>query len=152
MSRPPDRVAVGAEPIDLAALLESVATPADGAVLLFCGIVREVNDHRPVARLSYDAYAPMAIMTLGEIVDEARQRWGTGEIAVHHRTGTLEIGEVSVAIAVASPHRDAAYGASRYVIEELKHRVPIWKHEHYADGESEWLAGTAPPSAPAADG
>ena len=89
--------------------------------------------------------APVArLLLLREIVAEARARWETGEVAVVHRIGRLEIGETSVAIAVAAPHRAEAYEASRYIIEELKKRVPVWKREGYLDGESEWLMGTVP--------
>jgi molybdopterin synthase catalytic subunit len=86
----------------------------------------------------------MAEAKLAEIAAEARERWGTGEIAVVHRVGRLEVGEASVAIVVASPHRAEAYEASRYVIEELKRRVPVWKREGYVDGDSEWVPGFAP--------
>ena len=92
----------------------------------------------------FEAFAPMAERVLDEIVAEARERWETGSMAVVHRVGRLEIGEASVAIAVAAPHRGDAYAASRYVIEELKKRAPIWKREGYLDGESEWLGGASP--------
>lgn len=139
---------VTTEPIDTVALLAQCASPADGAVLLFLGVVRDHNDGRAVGHLEYDAYAAMAELELRRIVDEARAKWPVGDVAVVHRTGRLEIGEASVAIAVASPHRDEAYSASRYVIEELKTRVPIWKREGYLEGGSEWLSGATP--APAA--
>lgn len=140
-------IAVQAAPIEAERLLGQLSTPADGAVLLFCGIVRETNDDRPVSGLEYEAYEPMAEAVLREIVAEAHARWDTGGIAVVHRTGALDIGETSVAIAVASPHREAAYATSRYIIDELKRRVPVWKHEHYLDGEASWLAGAVPPHA-----
>lgn len=135
------------EPLDAAALLSSVATPADGAVLLFWGVVRNRNDGRAVDHLEYEAYREMAEATLREIVAEARERWATGEIAVAHRVGRLAIGEASVGIAVAAPHRAEAYQASRYVIEELKKRAPIWKREGYVTGDAEWLVGTEPRTA-----
>jgi molybdopterin synthase catalytic subunit len=138
------------EPIDAAALLAEVATLADGAVLLFWGVVRNENDGREVNGLEYEAYAEMAEAKLREIVAEAAQRWSVGEIAAVHRIGKLNIGEASVGIAVAAPHRAEAYEASRYVIEELKRRVPIWKREHYLDGPSAWLGGSVPaPEVPA---
>lgn len=149
-SRPLCRVT--REPIDPAAVLASVVAPADGAALLFWGVVRDHNDGRPVGHLEYDAYVEMAEAVLREIVVEARGRWATGEIAVVHRVGRLEVGEGSVAIAVASPHRAEAYEASRYVIEELKRRVPIWKREGYLDGADErWLPGSAPAPAEAGE-
>jgi molybdopterin synthase catalytic subunit len=131
-------------PIDTVTLLASVAAPSDGAVLLFLGIVRDHNEGAAVAHLEYEAYAAMAEAVLREILAEAQGRWAVGEIAVEHRTGRLEIGEVSVAVAVAAPHRDAAYAASRYVIDELKRRAPIWKQEAYVDGERVWLDGAVP--------
>jgi molybdopterin synthase catalytic subunit len=140
------------EPIDTTALLQAFAAPSDGAVLLFLGVVRDRNEGRAVGHLEYDAYAEMAVAELRRIVVEARSRWAVGEIAVAHRIGRLEIGEVSVAIAVASPHRGEAYDASRYVIEELKQRVPIWKKEGYLDGTTGWLAGATPRVDPAAGG
>jgi molybdopterin synthase catalytic subunit len=140
------RCAVTEEPIDAAALLASCTRTSDGAALLFVGVVRDRNEGRPVEHLEYAAFAPMAERVMREIAEEAVERWQTGEVAVVHRSGRLELGEVSVAIAVASPHRDAAYQASRYIIEELKQRVPVWKKEGYVDGERAWLPGNAPPS------
>ena len=140
------------EPIDGCALLADCASSSDGAAILFLGIVRDHNEGKQVGHLDYKAYPEMAEVVLREIVSEAKGRWETGEIAVVHRIGRLEIGEPSVAIAVAAPHRGDAYAASRYIIEELKKRVPIWKREGYLDGASEWLMGTMPgPSADAAD-
>lgn len=146
MSSP--RCSVTTDPIDAAGLLASCASASDGAAILFVGVVRDHNEGRPVDHLDYEAYPPMAEAALREIVREARERWEVGEISVIHRYGRLEIGEASVAIAVAAPHRDAAYEASRYVIEELKKRVPIWKREGYGDGGSEWLRGSTPAPAP----
>jgi molybdopterin synthase catalytic subunit len=132
------------EPIDPATLLAAVTAPEDGAVLLFWGVVRNHHEGRAVSHLEYDAYAPMAEAKLAALVDEARRRWPVGQIAVVHRIGRLEIGEASVGIAVASPHRAEAYEASRHIIEQLKLRVPIWKREGYVDGDSRWLEGQEP--------
>lgn len=132
------------DPIDAGALLAQVATPSDGAVLLFWGVVRNENDGREVNGLEYEAYAEMAEAKLREIATEAAERWSVGEIAIIHRIGKLNVGEASVGIAVAAPHRGEAYEASRYVIEELKRRVPIWKREHYLDGPTAWLGGSVP--------
>jgi molybdopterin synthase catalytic subunit len=136
--------AVTEDPIDTAALLATCTRTSDGAALLFVGVVRETNDGREVDHLEYSAFAPMAERVMHEIAAEAAARWETGDLAVVHRVGRLELGEASVAIVVASPHRDAAYQASRYIIEELKRRVPVWKREGYVDGEREWLPGTTP--------
>lgn len=139
------RARVQTEPIDAAALLADVGADEDGAVLLFVGVVRNHADGRPVRGMHYEAYQEMATAVLREIAEEAARPLGTDRIAVLHRTGDLAIGDVSVAIAVSSPHRAQAYEASRYVIEEIKKRLPVWKKEHYTDGEALWLDGTVPP-------
>ena len=133
--------AVTHEPIDAARLLASSVSDDDGAALLFWGVVRNHNDGRAVSHLEYHAYAEMAERTMRRIGEEAIARYGVGGVHVVHRVGKLAIGEASVAIAVASPHRAEAYDASRYVIEELKKRVPVWKREGYVNGESEWVPG-----------
>ena len=120
-------------------ILASLGATGDGAVLLFEGRVRDVNDGRTVTGLRYEAYQEMAEHELAAIVAEAWERHPVGEIVVVHRTGHLTVGDVSVAIAVAAPHRDAGYEASRYVIEEIKRRLPVWKHEQYADGAAGWV-------------
>ena len=120
-------------------MLAKVARHANGATVLFIGTVRDVNDGRPVSGMEYTAYRAMAERELVDIAREAHDRYATSDIAIEHRLGTLDLGEASVAIAVAHPHRGAAYDASRYIIEELKKRVPIWKLEHYVDGTREWV-------------
>lgn len=134
---------VTADPIDANTVLAEVGTEEDGAVLTFLGTVRRTNDGKPVRGMRYDAYTEMAERTLSEIVNEAKQRFRPSRIAVVHRTGELEIGDVSVAIAVSTPHRADAFDAVRYIIEELKQRLPIWKKEHYVTGEERWLDGAA---------
>lgn len=126
-------------------LLARVGDRADGAAILFLGVVRDHADGRPVDGMRYDAYLEMAEGVLSQIASEAAERLGTDRVAVVHRTGELAIGDVSVAIAVSSPHRAEAYDASRYVIEEIKKRLPVWKKEHYTDGTAEWVEGTVPP-------
>lgn len=129
-------------PLSADELARSLCAEADGALLVFSGIVRDHNDGRPVLAVTYDAHAPLAERTFRDIAEEARTRWGADlSLVVAHRTGRLAVGEVSTVIAVASPHRDEAYQASRYAIEQLKLRSPIWKKEHYADGDSAWLDG-----------
>lgn len=132
------------EPIDPLAVLARVGGAQDGAVVLFLGTVRDHNDGRPVRGLRYEAYEEMAATVLEAITREAADRAVT-DVAVAHRVGELSVGEHSVAIAVAAPHRADAYDASRYIIEEIKKRLPIWKHEHYVDGEARWLGGAQPP-------
>ena len=138
---------VSSDPIDTAALLARVGSDEDGAALLFIGVVRDHAEGRKVTGMRYDVYAEMATEVLREIALEASIPLGTDRIAVAHRFGELKIGEISVGIAVSSPHRAEAYEASRFVIEEIKKRLPVWKKEHYLDGVSEWVEGTIPPSA-----
>lgn len=127
-----------------AEVLGRVGAEEDGAALLFLGVVRDHADGRAVRGMRYDAYREMAESVLSEIAREGAERLGTDRVAVVHRVGELAIGEVSVAIAVSSPHRAEAYDASRYVIEEIKKRLPVWKKEHYTDGREEWVEGTKP--------
>jgi molybdopterin synthase catalytic subunit len=131
-------------PLDPAAILARVGSPRDGAALLFVGVVRDHAEGRSVTGMRYEAYEEMASAVLADIAREAAQRLGTDRIAVEHRVGALSVGEPSVAIAVSSPHRAEAYEASRYVIEEIKKRLPVWKKERYADGREDWVEGTSP--------
>jgi molybdopterin synthase catalytic subunit len=130
-------------PIVEADVRARVGAPEDGAVLLFFGTVRDHNDGRPVERLHYDAYRDMAVRELRAIAEAAAERAGSDRIVVIHRTGTLEIGEASLAVALSTPHRAEAFDAARWIIEEIKARVPVWKQEHYADAKAEWLKGAA---------
>ena len=138
----PTRVAVVTHPIDTAQVLAEVEAPAHGAAILFVGTVREVNDGRAVDGMEYTAYVAMAEKEMAAIANEASERFSGSFVVIVHRIGELAIGDVSVAIATANAHRDAAYQASRYVIEQLKTRVPIWKREHYTDGTREWIDPT----------
>ena len=135
-------VAVGAGPLDLNSLTGAVAASAsgDGAMTAFSGLVRDHNQGRRVEFLVYEAYEALAVRTLERIVDEAQQAWPDTRVGVHHRIGRLEIGEASVIIVAASPHRANAFAACRYTIERVKQIVPIWKHEHFAGGDV-WLEG-----------
>lgn len=133
------RTAIVEHRIDASALLDEVAQDRNGASILFVGTVRDINDGSPVTALDYSAYTDMAETELAAIVLEASERWSTPDIVVEHRIGSLGLGDASVAIAVAHPHRGEAYEASRYIIEELKRRLPVWKREHYVDGRSEWV-------------
>ena len=133
------RTAIIDRPIDAAALVTEVSRVNNGATLLFVGTVRDVNEGRVVTGIEYSAYRSMAEREMDTIVREACRQFGTDDIVVEHRLGVLELGEASVGIAVAHPRRAQAYEASRFVIEELKKRVPIWKLEHYVDGKREWV-------------
>jgi molybdopterin synthase catalytic subunit len=127
------------DPIDSAALLDRVTTPAAGAVVLFLGTVREFTAGRQTTALDYECYPEMAEKKLAELEAEARRRWTLVDVAIVHRLGRLELAEASVAVAVGSPHRDAAFEAGRWLIDTLKQVVPIWKQENWADGTTEWV-------------
>jgi molybdopterin synthase catalytic subunit/molybdopterin converting factor small subunit len=129
-------------PIDVGAL-EAIATLGDGARVTFVGRARDRSDDgREVVELEYEAYPEMARRVLGQIVAEAGERWPSTRAAVAHRTGIVPLGEVTVAIVTASPHRAEAYEANRWLIEAIKDRLPIWKRERYRDGNA-WKRGGA---------
>ena len=136
------RTAIVSQAIDVACLLREVEGVANGATVLFVGTVRETNEGSTVTGLDYSAYTSMAERELEAIAREAVARWKTSDVVVEHRIGTLRLGEASVAIVVSHPHRGEAYDASRFIIEELKRRLPIWKREHYVDGRSEWVSNS----------
>ncbi|MFC1660735.1 molybdenum cofactor biosynthesis protein MoaE [Gemmatimonadota bacterium] len=143
------RAEVTENPIVPEAVLDGFNSSRDGAILLFLGVVRDHHEGREVKGLEYEAYEEMAQDVLAEIGQEARDRFGVEAISMVHRVGELAIGEVSLAVSVASPHRVEAYEASRFVIENIKARLPVWKKEHYAKGAPEWVEGTTPaPSGP----
>jgi molybdopterin synthase catalytic subunit len=127
------------DPIDHASVTEAVRRPGCGAVVTFLGTVRDLTGDRVTVSLDYEAFAPMAERTMQQIESEVRQRWPVGEIVMVHRLGHLEIGEISVAVAVSCPHRAQAFDACRYAIDRLKEIVPIWKKENGADGTSQWV-------------
>jgi molybdopterin synthase catalytic subunit len=150
---PPDRLAVTADPLDVAALTACVLTEAPGeagGVASFVGVVRGDNIGRHVSHLVYEAYEPLALKVFARIVDEASSSWPAARLGIHHRIGRLAIGEASVVIVAASAHRTEAFAACRYAIERLKQIAPIWKHEHFEGGEV-WIEGaTANPDDEAA--
>jgi len=127
------------QPLDPAVIVAQVGSPMAGAVVLFLGTTREVTDGRRTRSLDYECYPEMAERKLATLEEEARRRWPLVECVVVHRLGHLEIGEASVAVAVSSPHRDAAFEAGQWLIDTLKEVVPIWKQEHWADGTSQWV-------------
>ena len=124
--------------IDFHNLTESVRDNAAGAVVLFLGTVREFTGGVQTAWLSYEAYPEMARASMAQLENEVRAKFTVTKVAISHRFGKLELGDVSVAIAVSSPHRAQAFDAGRWLIDTLKERVPIWKKEHYSDGREEW--------------
>jgi len=128
------------EPLDRNALIASVSDPTAGGIAIFEGVVRDNARGKQVRYLEYDVYPEMAEQQIRTIVAEAERRWGVAHVAVAHRFGRLEIGEASVIIAVATPHRAEAFEACRYIIDTLKTTVPIWKKEVATNGE-EWVEG-----------
>jgi len=135
-------VAIVSARIDVGALLTRAQAPGVGAVSMFLGTVRDLNDGRPVSGMEYEAYGPMAESELRAIAEETCGRIAGLRLVVEHRVGTLDIGEASVAIVAAHAHRAQAMDGAREVIEALKRRVPIWKREHYLSGDREWLDPT----------
>ncbi|GDX87192.1 molybdopterin (MPT) converting factor, subunit 2 [Gemmatimonadota bacterium] len=133
------RAAVVERPIDVAALQSEVSSSDAGAVTLFIGIVRDTNAGRAVLGIEYSAYSGMAARELDAILLEATAAFAGVALAVEHRVGTLAIGDASVVIAAAHAHRAPALDACRYVVEQLKQRVPIWKRELYVDGSRDWV-------------
>jgi molybdopterin synthase catalytic subunit len=130
------------DPIDYHALTESVRRPDCGAVVLFLGTVRDLTDGKVTVALDYEAYPGMAEKKMAEIEADTRSRWTVGDLAMIHRLGHLDVGEVSVAVAVSCPHRGEAFAAGRHAIDRLKELVPIWKKENWADGSTEWVDPT----------
>ncbi len=127
------------DPIDYTALTEQVRSEQAGAVVLFLGTVREMTDGKKTVALDYEAFPQMAEAKLAELLVEARGRWPIINAAIAHRLGRLELGDVSVAVAVSTPHRQHAFEAGQYLIDRLKEIVPIWKKENWADGTTEWV-------------
>jgi len=148
-NEPCRHAAVVREIIDTAALAEGIKHPEDGAVAVFEGIVRNHSRGRATLYLNYEAYEEMALKQMEELAEQALSQFKIRDLAVVHRMGRLEIGETSVAIVIASAHRDAAFDACRWLIDTLKRTVPIWKKEHFADGavwaDGETFPATVPP-------
>ena len=123
------------EPLDPEAITAMVKNDTNGAVVTFLGTTRSFTENRKVLHLEYEAYRPMADKMLAEIVDEIRQRWSLEDVAVAHRLGRLEIGEISLVVAVASPHRKDSFAACLHCVDRIKQIVPIWKKEFFEGGE-----------------
>jgi molybdopterin synthase catalytic subunit len=142
---PHDRFSIGFAPLSLDEIYQSIDDPANGAVVIMSGTVRDRTDGRAVAYLEYQAYEPMAMRVFAQIGAEIRQQWAdVNRVAIDHRVGKLKIGEISVLVAVGSPHRSEAFAACQYAIDTLKHQAPIWKKEYYSqvDGNlaSSWVS------------
>ena len=139
LSQQSDLIAVSPDPVDPTTVVAAVSAPEAGAVVLFVGTVR---DHSPgrtdVTHLEYEAYDEQVVDKIAEVVAEVRERWPVRRVAAIHRVGELGVGEISIAVAVSSPHRVDAFEAGRYLIDEVKARAPIWKKEHWPGG-AEWV-------------
>ncbi|WP_019499286.1 molybdenum cofactor biosynthesis protein MoaE [Pseudanabaena sp. PCC 6802] len=128
------------EPLDVAEVYRLADTSANGAVVLMSGMVREQTAGRTVDHLDYQAYEPMALRIFAQITQDIRRMYpDVSRVVIHHRLGKLRVGEISVAIAVGSPHRAEAFDACRYAIDALKQNAPIWKKEYWLDGDSTWV-------------
>ena len=132
-------IEVTQDPIDPSALQQSLANPAAGGYCAFEGWVRNENEGHEVERLEYEAYDPLVVEEGEKVLAEARERFPYLDARCVHRVGMLEIGECAVWVGVASKHRDEAFKACRYIIDEIKQRLPIWKKEHYVNGDSGWV-------------
>lgn len=138
---PDDSFTITFAPLSLAEVYALADDPGNGAVVVMSGTVRDRTDGKPVVLLEYQAYEPMAIAIFKQIAAQIRQQWpDVNRVVIHHRTGSLKIGEISVLVAVGCPHRGEAFAACRYAIDTLKHNAPIWKKEHWADGSSHWVS------------
>jgi molybdopterin synthase catalytic subunit len=136
-----DHFHIGFAPLSLDQVYQLADDPANGAIVVMNGTVRAQTEGRGVIALEYQAYEPMAIAIFRQIAHQIRQQWSdTNRVIIHHRIGRLQIGEMSVIIAVGCPHRAEAFAACRFAIDTLKHNAPIWKKEHWTDGASNWVS------------
>jgi len=135
-------IALTREPIDSAAVLDSVRDVNAGAAVLFLGTVREITGEAVTASLQYDAYEAMATQAMEKLAERATEKWPLKHVAIVHRIGHLELGDIAIAAAVSSAHRLPSFEAGQWLIDTLKQDVPIWKQEQYADGRTEWVHPT----------
>lgn len=141
LQHPNDDFAITFAPLSLEEVYGLADDPANGAVVVMSGMVRQQTDGRAVVALEYQAYEPMALRVFQQIAMEIRERWtDVTHVVIHHRTGKLAIGEISVLVAVGCPHRTEAFEACKFAIDTLKHNAPIWKKEHWGDGSSSWVS------------
>lgn len=140
-THPNDSFRISFAPLSLDEVYNLADEGANGAIVLMSGTVRQQTDGKPVRYLEYQAYEPMALAIFRQIAVNIRQEWSdTNRVVIHHRIGQLQIGEISVLVAVGCPHRAEAFAACRYAIDTLKHNAPIWKKEYWADGSSNWVS------------
>ncbi|WP_421657507.1 molybdenum cofactor biosynthesis protein MoaE [Leptothermofonsia sp. ETS-13] len=136
-----DHFAITFAPLSLEEAYTLADDPANGAVVVMSGMVRNNTDGKAVVALEYQAYEPMAIRVFQQIAFEIRNQWkDVTHVVIHHRVGKLQIGEISVLVAVGCPHRTEAFVACKYAIDTLKHNAPIWKKEHWEDGSTSWVS------------
>ncbi len=138
------RFRITTDPLDETAVRAGLATDRDGAVVVFAGVVRDENRGRRVRWLEYEAYEAMAVPVLRQVAAEVQREFGVKRLRVHHRLGRVEIGEASVLVATAAPHRGAAFQAAQHVMDEIKRIVPIWKREFFVGGDV-WVEGPGAP-------
>ncbi|BAY27598.1 molybdopterin biosynthesis MoaE protein [Calothrix sp. NIES-2100] len=139
--RTEDSFAITLAPLSIEEIYTKANDPANGAVVLMSGMVRNQTDGKPVVSLEYQAYEPMALRVFTQIAADIRSLWpDVNRVVIHHRIGRLQVGEISVLVAVGCPHRGEAFEACRYAIDTLKHNVPIWKKEFWQDGSSTWVS------------
>jgi molybdopterin synthase catalytic subunit len=135
-----DSFSITLAPLSLEEIYSLTDDPANGAVVVMSGTVREQTEGKAVIALEYQAYQPMALRVFQQVATNIRNQWcDVNRVAIHHRVGRLQIGEISVLVAVGSPHRAEAFEACQYAIDTLKHNAPIWKKEHWVDGSSSWV-------------
>ncbi|MGK7946357.1 MAG: molybdenum cofactor biosynthesis protein MoaE [Microcystaceae cyanobacterium] len=138
---PQDNFRISFAPLSLDEVYQLADDPANGAIVVMSGTVRQQTDGKAVGYLEYQGYDPMALRVFQHIAHNIRQQWpDANRVIIHHRIGKLQIGEISVLVAVGCPHRTEAFAACRYGIDTLKHNAPIWKKEHWQDGASEWVS------------
>lgn len=136
-----DSFSITFAPLSLTEVYALADAPGNGAVVVMSGMVRNQTDGKPVVALEYQAYEPMVLRVFEAIADDIRKQWpDVNRVVIHHRTGRLQIGEISVLVAVGCPHRSEAFAACKYAIDTLKHNAPIWKKEHWSDGSSSWVS------------
>lgn len=136
-----DSFAITIAPLSVGEIYTLADDASNGAVVMMSGTVRNQTDGQAVVSLEYQAYEPMALRVFQQIATEIRRQWpDVNRVVIHHRVGHLQVGEISVLVAVGCPHRDSAFAACQYAIDTLKQNVPIWKKEHWADGSSSWVS------------
>jgi molybdopterin synthase catalytic subunit len=136
-----DSFAITLAPLSIEEIYTKADNPSNGAVVVMSGMVRNQTDGQPVVALEYQSYQPMALQVFYQIADDVRRQWlEVSRVVIHHRIGRLNVGEISVLVAVGCPHRGEAFAACQYAIDTLKHNAPIWKKEHWQDGSSSWVS------------